>query len=1035
VARRLYFNFDLGFTRGPEGRYVARVTSSPAGDGSVEFEIPFNDLALENFYLKIGRPRHGVRAAGSSEAKAAREHGETLFNAVFQGSVREAFSGSMAVASAKRDDNEHRYGLRIRLNLTDTPELGELPWEFLWDPAHRNHLVTSERTPIVRYVDAPVPVTPLVVDGPLRMLCVISDPSGVIPLDVEHEWDLLRNHALRDLIDRGRVILDRLEPPTLGALHAALRANDYHVLHFVGHGAYDTDRGEGILVFETDTGVPENVTADRLAIMTQDEDSLRLVVLNACEGARAGRGDIYSGTAQRLVFSGIPAVVGMQFEFTDNAAIALAHELYRSIAAGYPIDAAVGEARKAIYASHNDIEWGTPVLFMRTPDGQLFSVDPKPEVRVESLREAAAAAVATGDYERAVMQYEELKHLAPEDEELRLALEQAQTMLQADLAYGELAALADHDEWDELLSQLDHLAEVAPEYPDHLAYRDQATQALMVGSQREAAGLVTEARRLLETEDYDAAINALERAASLDPDETETDELLQEAHDRVFAADIASKAVTAAQADNLAHAVDLLVGLEELPHEVTDPYTELVVDLREQRAVELAAPPEPEGLLRRWIWRVRRSPKTPTLVLAGGVGIGLFVLLLVLLWPSPDPTPGRLGAVTVAAGDPIEIRALQTLEVDGAPDDPAVEFAADQIRGIELAIEDFGAVHGHSVNLGPVVNDQCAEEGGTTGATAIGDQPGIVGVIGPTCTSAATPAAEILSHDGSVLVSASSSDPSLTTDSGDGAGANWQPGFYRTAFNDAQHGVAAANFARDDLGARSAAAIYLADATLAKTVAEAFANEFQNLGGDVRTEEVSVSTLAADLARLSGEPPEVIFFYTTERVKGAAIASTVDDIPALGEVTLVSSQLLLFDEFLRSPASEGMYFSVQESLSSDNVSATGVSYDEVTSRYEETYGEPPRTSGAFHAYAYDATVLLLSAINQVAIKLDGGALFIDRQELRDALTEVENLPGLTGMLTCREFGDCGDPTISIVHNEDRNRPDLTRSNIVYTYPP
>ena len=41
-----------------------------------------------------------------------------------------------------------------------------------------------------------------------------------------------------------------------------------------------------------------------------------------------------------------------------------------------PIDASVGEARKAISVSaRNSVEWGTPVLHMRSPDGVLFTID------------------------------------------------------------------------------------------------------------------------------------------------------------------------------------------------------------------------------------------------------------------------------------------------------------------------------------------------------------------------------------------------------------------------------------------------------------------------------------------------------------------------------------------------------------------------------------------------------------------------------------------------------------------------------------
>ena len=63
----------------------------------------------------------------------------------------------------------------------------------------------------------------------------------------------------------------------------------------------------------------------------------------------------------------------MQYEITDRAAIELSHAFYEAIADGMPVDAAVGEARKAISLSiANSMEWGTPVLYMHSPDGVLF---------------------------------------------------------------------------------------------------------------------------------------------------------------------------------------------------------------------------------------------------------------------------------------------------------------------------------------------------------------------------------------------------------------------------------------------------------------------------------------------------------------------------------------------------------------------------------------------------------------------------------------------------------------------------------------
>jgi CHAT domain len=48
-----------------------------------------------------------------------------------------------------------------------------------------------------------------------------------------------------------------------------------------------------------------------------------------------------SGVASSLVEYGIPAVVGMQFEISDEAAITFAGRLYSAIAHGFPIYAAM----------------------------------------------------------------------------------------------------------------------------------------------------------------------------------------------------------------------------------------------------------------------------------------------------------------------------------------------------------------------------------------------------------------------------------------------------------------------------------------------------------------------------------------------------------------------------------------------------------------------------------------------------------------------------------------------------------------------
>ena len=104
--------------------------------------------------------------------------------------------------------------------------------------------------------------------------------------------------------------------------------------------------------------------------------ALRLAVVNACEGARASEQSVFSSTGAVLARRGIPAVVSMQYAITDRAAIEFSRTFYDGLAQGLPVDEAVQEARLAIsMALGGSAEWGTPVLYMRAPDGALFHVD------------------------------------------------------------------------------------------------------------------------------------------------------------------------------------------------------------------------------------------------------------------------------------------------------------------------------------------------------------------------------------------------------------------------------------------------------------------------------------------------------------------------------------------------------------------------------------------------------------------------------------------------------------------------------------
>jgi hypothetical protein len=372
--------------------------STRSAEASTGFELPFDAPEIENFILSVSRPR-GRHRSDPSAVDDARRFGGGLFEALFHGQICALYRD--ALAQARSQDR----GVRITLCLSGSPELIDVPWEYLFDDP--DFLAVSAFTPVVRYLDLPRAHRPLLVEPPLRLLGVVSSPAEHEQLDAERERDNLER-ALSGLSDAGAVELHWLERPTLGALLKALQTQTFHALHFIGHGAYDREAGRGVLLFEDDSGWARPVSGDKLGMILHDFSSLRLAILNACEGARTARTDPFAGVAGSLVQQDIPAVVAMQFEISDEAAIVFAGDFYRQLAAGSPVDASLAAARLAMLAERSDdIEWGTPVLFMRVPDGRIFDLDGHNEAKVPTpspsrTRSAGSIAATTARSTRTV---------------------------------------------------------------------------------------------------------------------------------------------------------------------------------------------------------------------------------------------------------------------------------------------------------------------------------------------------------------------------------------------------------------------------------------------------------------------------------------------------------------------------------------------------------------------------------------------------------------------------------------------------------
>jgi len=389
---------------------------------------------------------------------------------------------------------------------------------------------------------------------------------------------------------------------------------------------------------------------------------------------------------------------------------------------------------------------------------------------------------------------------------------------------------------------------------------------------------------------------------------------------------------------------------------------------------------------------------------------------------------GSLGTVEVAAGEDIQIRALHAISGDVA------FLGIPMTRGVEMAVSDYGDIGGHGVNVGTWLDDLCSSDGGQAAAQTIVADESVVGVLGTSCSGAATAAAPLITGSGMVLVSGSNTSPALTSDLAGTAGANYSTGYYRTAHNDLYQGAAAAKFAVEVLGISSAAAIHDGD-PYTEGLATAFADAFAALGGDV-TAVTAVNKGDTDmvpvLTEVAAGSPEMLFFPIF-MPEGGFIVQQVGEVSGLGDVVLMGADGLISENFMALPESEGVFMSGPDlDFAGNSNQATGQTGDGFLEAYEAEHGETP--AAPFWGHAYDATTMLLDAISAASYD-DGGTLVIDRAGVREYLNSISGYSGIIGVLTCDDFGDCGSQRISVIQHNDSSDWQAGTANVVFTYNP
>ncbi len=354
------------------------------------------------------------------------------------------------------------------------------------------------------------------------------------------------------------------------------------------------------------------------------------------------------------------------------------------------------------------------------------------------------------------------------------------------------------------------------------------------------------------------------------------------------------------------------------------------------------------------------------------------------------------GCVNVGPNDPIKLGVALVLS------GPNESLGVDSVGGVEIAVDDFTAANKdwlgkHTIQV--VKEDsQCSAEGGQTAAQKLSADKSIVGVVGTNCSSAGVPAAKIFANAHMPLISPSNTAPSLTAPDTHAAT------YLRTAHNDKVQGKAVAEFAYNVLGARTMATIH-DGSPYAQQLQQVACDVFKQLGGKCVAQEainVGDTDMHPVLTKIAASKPDVLY-YPIFIQEGALITQQAKEVPGLEKTVLMGSDGMISPDFIKAAgqAAEGMYLS----------GPAAVNNDAFNKKYEAKYGQKPPS--AFHLHAYDAAMMLLDAVKKVAVVDKDGTIHIPRKALVDALFATKNFKGLTGTLTCNQYGDCADPKINI----------------------
>jgi branched-chain amino acid transport system substrate-binding protein len=187
-------------------------------------------------------------------------------------------------------------------------------------------------------------------------------------------------------------------------------------------------------------------------------------------------------------------------------------------------------------------------------------------------------------------------------------------------------------------------------------------------------------------------------------------------------------------------------------------------------------------------------------------------------------------------------------------------FGKSTQQGAELAIKEWndkGGVLGQKITW-VVADGQCNAEQARNAANKVITQDKVKFIIGEVCSSASIPVSEVANANKVIQVSPTSTNASVTVDD---KGVT-KPYTFRACFIDDFQGVVMANFASNNLKAKTAAVIMDQGNAYTVGLAQAFITQFKKNGGTVSVQESYTSDdtdFSAILSKVAAAKPDFFF--------------------------------------------------------------------------------------------------------------------------------------------------------------------------------